>query len=211
VALHWPGWARSGAGEEGALQALMDAGPRFARVMQTGGIAFTPPATLGAFQIIERLPGASGTDFGVREIAPLFDSEPVDEAEWIRLQQILRACWQALDATCKSAAGIELRKGPRGGGRDLEGITRHVMEAERSYCTRLGWKQKDNEQDDLQRALQQIRQSSLDALESAVRHGVEPFGPRGGARWAPRYFVRRVAWHVVDHLWEIEDRMIVGE
>ena len=31
-------------------------------------------------------------------------------------------------------------------------------------------------------------------------------GPRGGVIWPPRYFVRRVAWHLLDHLWEIEDR-----
>lgn len=24
--------------------------------------------------------------------------------------------------------------------------------------------------------------------------------------WPPRYFVRRSAWHVLDHAWEIEDR-----
>jgi hypothetical protein len=26
--------------------------------------------------------------------------------------------------------------------------------------------------------------------------------------WPPRYFVRRVAWHVLDHAWEIEDRIL---
>ncbi len=31
-------------------------------------------------------------------------------------------------------------------------------------------------------------------------------GPRGGVRWKPRYFVRRVVWHALDHAWEIEDR-----
>ena len=29
----------------------------------------------------------------------------------------------------------------------------------------------------------------------------------GGARWTPRYFVRRAAWHVLDHAWELEDRL----
>jgi hypothetical protein len=24
--------------------------------------------------------------------------------------------------------------------------------------------------------------------------------------WSPRYFVRRSAWHALDHAWEIEDR-----
>lgn len=33
-------------------------------------------------------------------------------------------------------------------------------------------------------------------------------GPRGGKRWKPRYYVRRSAWHILDHAWEIEDRVI---
>ena len=32
-------------------------------------------------------------------------------------------------------------------------------------------------------------------------------GPRGGVLWKPRYFVRRAAWHALDHAWEIEDRL----
>ena len=33
-------------------------------------------------------------------------------------------------------------------------------------------------------------------------------GPRGGKIWSPRFFVRYVAWHTLDHAWEIEDRAI---
>jgi hypothetical protein len=33
-------------------------------------------------------------------------------------------------------------------------------------------------------------------------------GPRGGVHWTPRYFVRRAAWHMLDHAWEIEDRIL---
>ena len=32
-------------------------------------------------------------------------------------------------------------------------------------------------------------------------------GPRGGKRWTPRYFVRRLVWHALDHAWEIQDRI----
>ena len=31
-------------------------------------------------------------------------------------------------------------------------------------------------------------------------------GPREGVHWSARYFVRCVAWHALDHVWEIEDR-----
>jgi hypothetical protein len=27
-------------------------------------------------------------------------------------------------------------------------------------------------------------------------------------RWKPRFFARRLLWHALDHLWEIEDRSL---
>jgi hypothetical protein len=30
--------------------------------------------------------------------------------------------------------------------------------------------------------------------------------PLGGRRWPIRYAARRIAWHALDHAWEIEDR-----
>ena len=53
-----------------------------------------------------------------------------------------------------------------------------------------------------------IRKTILTTLKTAARGEIEAYGPRGGKRWSPRYFVRRDAWHVLDHLWEIEDRLI---
>jgi hypothetical protein len=46
----------------------------------------------------------------------------------------------------------------------------------------------------------------LEGLEHAVTDGIPARGPRGGKRWSAPYFVRRAAWHVLDHAWEIEDR-----
>jgi hypothetical protein len=51
------------------------------------------------------------------------------------------------------------------------------------------------------------RQAVLGALRAAARGEFPLLGPRGGRRWTPRYFVRRDAWHVLDHVWEIEDRI----
>src|SRR5438132_1502141 len=47
---------------------------------------------------------------------------------------------------------------------------------------------------------------ALTVVERAVVEGLPESGPRGGKIWLPRYFVRRVAWHALDHAWEIEDR-----
>ena len=30
--------------------------------------------------------------------------------------------------------------------------------------------------------------------------------PIVGKKWPPRYAARRIAWHAIDHAWEIEDR-----
>ena len=56
--------------------------------------------------------------------------------------------------------------------------------------------------------LEQTRQAILSALAAAAHGEIPAKGPRGGVRWQPRYFVRRLAWHVLDHAWEIEDRLL---
>jgi hypothetical protein len=205
-ALDWPGWCRSGRDEGTALQALLDYGPRYAGVLRPARLGFQAPADASAFAVVERLEGNPTTDFGAPAVAPSSDARPVDDAELRRFQALLEACWQAFDAAAQSAAGKELRKGPRGGGRDLERITRHILGSDAGYLGGLVWKVEQREGADLAEELARTRQAILDALAAAARGEVAERGPRGGVRWTPRYFVRRVAWHVLDHVWEIEDR-----
>jgi hypothetical protein len=160
--------------------------------------------------VVERLEGNATTDFGAPDVAPSSDARPVDDAELRRFQKLLVACWGAFDVAARAAAGKELRKGPRGGGRDLEGIARHVMGAEAGYLARLAWKLKKPEAQSLDEELARTRQAVLDALAAAAHGQVPARGPRGGVIWPPRYFVRRVAWHVLDHAWEIEDRVKIS-
>lgn len=206
-ALDWPGWCRVGRDEDAALQALLDYGPRYARVVKATKLKFHSPATVSEFAVVERLEGTTTTDFGAPDVAPASDTEPIDDAELQRLQTLLRACWQALDEAVQTATGKELRKGPRGGGRELSGVVQHILGAEAGYLSRLAWKFKQNDSADLTEELARTHQAVLEALAAAA-HGETPErGPRGGVIWSPRYFVRRVAWHVLDHVWEIEDRI----
>lgn len=205
-AVAWPGWCRSGRDEEAALQALLDYGSRYVRVLHAAHIKFQAPTDIGAFTVVERLAGDTTTDFGAPSIAPASDKRPVDDAELQRSQTLLKAYWRAFDQAVAHAAGKELRKGPRGGGREVDGIMGHVLDAEAGYLARLAWKQKRAEKD-LREKAAQIHQATLDALAAAARGETPTQGPRGGVLWAPRYFVRRVAWHVLDHVWEIEDRI----
>jgi hypothetical protein len=206
-ALDWPGWCRAGRDEPSALQALAGYGPRYARTLAAAQIDFHPPADTSALSVVERLEGKGTTDYGVPDIVPATDSRPVDAAELRRFESLLKAYWQAFDAAVAAAAGRELRKGPRGGGRELEGIVEHVLGAEAAYLTRLAWKWQKPEGEELSEQLRRTRQAVLDGLAAAARGETPSRGPRGGVLWPPRFFVRRAGWHVLDHIWEIEDRL----
>jgi len=209
-ALDWPGWCRGGRDAGAALQALCDYGPRYARVLDAAGLGFQAPAEAAAFAVVEQLAGDATTDFGTPGLAPSRDARPVNDAELRRFETLLQACWRAFDAAAQAAIGKELRKGPRGGGRDLERMVRHVLDADAAYLARFGCKVKPGEAADPDQELRRTRQAILDALAAAARGEPPGQGPRGGLRWTPRYFVRRVAWHVLDHAWEIEDRSNQG-
>ncbi|MCL5996961.1 MAG: DinB family protein [Chloroflexi bacterium] len=206
-AIDWPGWCRSGRDEGAALQALFDCGPRYGRVLDPARLGFHAPAGVSAFVVIERLTGNAATDFGAPNLAPSSDTRPVDAAALKRYQALLQTCWQAFDAAVQAATGKELRKGPRGGGRDLEHIVQHALAADVGYLARLAWKPKKSEEMKPDEVLAHTRQAILDALAAASRGEMPARGPRGGVLWTPRYYVRRVAWHVLDHAWEIEDRI----
>ncbi len=207
-AIDWPGWCRSGRDEASALQTLIDYGPRYRCLIRETGLEFREPSNVSELIVVERLQGGAGTDFGAPESIPPVDKMPVNDSELQRFRMLMKACWAALGAAASAAAGKELRKGPRGGGRELPDIIRHVLDAEAGYLSRLGWKLKSSEGEDLEIKLNRTRQAVLEALISAVNNGVPAQGPRGGVRWPPRYFVRRDAWHILDHAWEIEDRIV---
>jgi hypothetical protein len=195
-ALDWPGWARAGRDEEGALEALEVYRPRYADVMRTAGIRFAPGS---AFALTERLRGDATTDFGAPGIPPASDSRSLTPRQLPRLRMILEATWSAFDAAVDDARGRALAKGPRGGGRELQGIVEHVDGALGGYLRRIAAKPEGE-------GREAVRAAALEALRRAVTEGLPASGPRGGTIWSPRYFIRREAWHVLDHAWEIEDR-----
>lgn len=207
-AIDWPGWCRGGRDEESALQALFECAPRYAHALKGTRLGFHAPADSAALTVVERLEGNATTEFGAPDVAPARDAEPVDGAELRRLEALLQACWDAFDAAVAAASGQELRKGPRGGGREVAGIIEHVLGAEAGYLSQLGGKLKPQDGTDWRAAQEHTRQTIRDTLAASARGEIPARGPRGGLRWSPRYFVRRVAWHALDHAWEIEDRML---
>lgn len=207
AALEWPGWCRSGRDQDSALQALLDFGPRYASAIRTARLPFSVPGGLPGLKVVEKLKGGAGTDFGAPEAHPASDERKVDDTELKRLEAILMACWRTFDAAASAAKGRLLRTGPRGGGRTLAKIVDHVREAEEAYIGRLGWWAHSGKPYSKYRAMAQVREAALAAIRASAAGEIPAIGPRGGTRWSPRYFVRRAAWHVLDHAWEVEDRL----
>ena len=208
VAIDWPGWARSGKDEESALQNLLAYGARYAHVLQQSGIDFQPPEQAADFSVIQQVEGNATTAFGAPAVIVNPDSEQLTETEYQQYYAILQASWASYDQAVQNAGGRELRKGPRGGGRDVDKIHNHIIEADRSYLARIAWKHKREEDVPLTEELLRVRQSVEEALAQANQHGLPEKGPRGGLIWPLRFFFRRIIWHTLDHAWEIEDRIM---
>ena len=198
-ALDWPGWSRSGRGEEAAVEALRAYAHRYAPVARAAGIKPPDPAGI---EIVERLPGSATTDLGAPEAIAELERARLTAAEVTRLVRLLEAGWDLFDRTAATAPP-GLRKGPRGGGRDRNAIVDHVVGAEvEMYARKLGLRLPRPALDDLA-----ARAAARTALANVLRApaGSDPY-PAGPTGWPPRYAIRRIAWHVLDHAWEIEDR-----
>jgi hypothetical protein len=195
VAFDWPGWARPARTAEAALETLEAYLPRFAPVARRARLQ--PPAVDGGFEIVERVPGTATTDFGALGNPPGADLAPLEPGETDRLAALVGAAWEVFDEIA-AGAPAELRKGPRGGGRDRDKIVAHVINAEAGYIRQLGLKAST--------AGQEVpRPSWREAVLAALRQARES-GPLRDRGWPPRYAARRIAWHVLDHAWEIQDR-----
>jgi hypothetical protein len=193
-AADWPGWTRSGKDEKLALDALAAATPRYAQVAKAARIAFAPGT---GFEVVERLPGDATTEFGAPGAIAKSESKRLTKKEAGRLSALVAASWTVLDRVVETAP-TSLRKGPRGGGRDRDAIVDHVLGAETMYARKLGLRLQQPDPGDAA-ALREFRNEIVAGLRSGTKRVTE----RG---WPARYAARRMAWHVLDHAWEIEDR-----
>jgi hypothetical protein len=198
-AYEWPGWCRSGKTEEMALEAMGSYADRYRIVTARAGVEFDPGPGL-ELQVRERLSGTTTTDFGAPAVVPAADLEPLEPRDAERLAALVKASWRILENVV-SRAPSELTKGPRGGGRNRDAIVAHVVAAEYAYARKLGI-----------REIRAPAASDSDAVE-AMRREIERSLSRASdgpvvamANWPARYGARRIAWHVLDHAWEIEDR-----
>lgn len=197
-AFDWPGWDRSARSEGDALAVLATFRPRYAKVAGLAGLA-VPFDRTGAIEVFERLDGTGTTDYhGVSARAATAEHGQMGEAECQRKIALLRACWEYFDSVA-ARVSPELRKGPRGGGRDRDRIVRHTNGAEAEFARKVGVIEPDRAWD---------RPAELrtyrDAFCTAIREHDARAAP--ARSWALQFLIRRCAYHMLDHAWEMEDR-----
>ena len=183
VSLDWPGWARRARDQAGALEQL-------ARYQGRYAAAVPASASVDDVNIVGTLRGDATTDFGAPATWGPWDEVPAPPWRARRDRDVLAACWRYFDLVA-AESGPPLALGPRGGGRHLDAVVDHVREAERTYGRKVGVRVPPRTPWADQRA------AILEALESGGEH-----------TWPPAYGVRRIAWHVLDHAWEIQDRRV---
>lgn len=199
TAADWPGWSRSGKTDRLALEALVAYAPRYAAIARAARLTFPTSVGVDDLEIVEREPGSAGTEYGVPSRPTDHDARATSAADARRLADLVAAAWELFDRVA-AAAPEELRKGPRGGGRNTSKVVAHVMDADRAYANQIGIKVATFEPNDVA-AVHAMREQML-AILRAARSG----DPLAGRRWPARYAAHRIAWHALDHAWEIEDR-----
>lgn len=199
-AVDWPGWARSGKTAEAAREVLLAYAPRYAVVAE---VAKLDPPVADGVDIIDSVTGGTGTDFGVPSVITDADRQRVTAEQAERLALLVAAAWTVFDRVA-ARSPASLRKGPRGGGRDRDKMIAHVIEADHAYARELGIRLPQPHADE-PAAIDRERAAVL-ALLGEPSDG----GPLADRKWTQRYAARRIAWHALDHAWEMEDRAETG-
>ena len=199
-AVDWPGWCRAGKDAGLAREALVAYAPRYDVVVQDRG-----PGHAGRRRRCarhrRRRPMAAVAPISAsrrRSPTPIADGSPGAEAA--RLGDLVEAAWTVFEQVAAGAPPT-LRKGPRGGGRDRDKMIDHVIE--RGSRLRAG------DRDQAARSPHRGDRAAVDAERAAVLDVLRTpsdGGPLADRKWTQRYAARRIAWHALDHAWEMEDR-----
>jgi len=206
VAPDWPGLERGAKTGEAAIARLRAYLPRYALVATLAGMGaeFAAIASDAAtITVVEQYPGTGSTDFwGISFAFSHSDEQPQSSDELERELTLLQACWAFFDAV-RARVSAELRKGPRGGGRDRDRIVRHVVGTEQEWAaTKLGVRTPDTPEGAL------LTGEGLRAHRDAYRSAIRAFHAQGkpARTWPLRYLIRHTAYHTLDHAWEMEDK-----
>ena len=198
-AIDWPGLDRWGTSEDKAIEKLLSYVPRYAPVAERAGKTneFKDARDV---EVIERVAGSSSTDFwGIAHVPSKIEAAVLSAADLERRLDLLRACWAEFDDVAERVSG-ELRPGSRSGGRSREQIVRHVYGTEPDQMSRKVEVRTPLEVVLTPDGLAAHRLAYLDAIRAYNAEG------RPARTWPIQFLIRRTAYHVMDHGWELEDR-----
>ena len=196
-AIDWPGWSRSGRTGPAALEVLLAYADRYAIVAQRGrrGIPDRGP------RVRCRRDRAGGRRDRVRRAQPgqRIGSTPGHSRGCGSDRPVGRGGLGPLRRGCRRGA----RGAPQGAarrGRDRSNVVAHVVEADGYYAKEIGVRLRPPQPSD-RAAVGAFRAAMLDVLRLP-----SDGSPLADRRWTARYAAHRIAWHALDHAWEIEDR-----
>ncbi|HYH12466.1 MAG TPA: hypothetical protein VD789_08950 [Thermomicrobiales bacterium] len=203
-AIAWPGWERNGKSEAEALVTLEAYRSRYAPVAEIAGLRAEFDAT-GGLEVVDRYVGTGTTDFwGITTRVPVSEQGKISEEECERRIAILEACWVFFDNVF-SRVSAELRKGPRGGGRDRNEILHHTYGTERTqWAPKVGVNTPQGAMLTPD-GLRLHRQQFADAIRTYNQEG------RKARTWPLQLLLKRTCYHMLDHAWEMGDKNLSGE
>ena len=201
VAPDWPGLERGAKTPEKAIERLRSYIPRYAQVAKLAQMS----AELDAIKnvdVVEQYPGTGSTDFwGISFAFSSIDKQVMSDDELERELTLMRACWTFFDEV-RGRVSAEMRKGPRGGGRDRDHIVRHTFAPEQDWAKGIGVLTPDGAM---------LTDDGLKAHRDAYCQAIREYHAEGKwagtkAKWPLRFLIRHTAFHTLDHAWEMEDK-----
>jgi hypothetical protein len=204
--IDWPGWSRGARTAELALETLEAYRERYRPVVSLAGMERDFDAA-GPLEIVEDRVGTGSTDFwGISFSPSTAEQGQMDERALERGITLLRACWAFFDGVA-ARVSPEMRKGPRGGGRDRDRIIRHTIRTEsEDFAKQVGIRVPEGAAL-TPAALHQHRETYVAAMRAYNDDKVT----RRMRSWTLAFLIRHSAYHTLDHTWEMEDKDLSGE
>jgi|HigsolmetaAR201D_1030396.scaffolds.fasta_scaffold07046_2 hypothetical protein len=202
VAPDWPGLERGAKTEEGAIERLRSYMLRYAQVAKQADMDAEFDAITDV-DVVEQYPGSGSTDFwGISFAFSSIDKQRMSNDELERELRLMQACWTFFDDV-RGRVSAELRKGPRGGGRDRDRIVHHIFSCEYDWAKGLGLHSP---------AEAMLTSEGLQAHRDNYCQAIREYHAQGkmAGKWPLRYLIRHTAFHTLDHAWEMEDRDLTG-
>jgi hypothetical protein len=198
--LDWPGWSRGAKSADLAVETLESYRERYRPVARLAKMAREFDA-VGPLKIVEEKVGNGSTDFwGISFSPAAAEQGPMSKAELERGITLLRACWAFFDGGA-ARVSPEMRKGPRGGGRDRDRIIRHTIRTESEDFARQVGLRIPEEAALTPDGLRQHRQTYVAAMRAYNAGEVKRM-----RSWTLPFLIRHSAFHMLDHAWEMEDK-----